>query len=231
MGCLLRVLKKVRVFTQTEVSIGERRAGPCVPPQKGWRSIHYFMGCCSFSLPERKGPKRSRPRGMAVWPFPLGLQPSRSWAHRSVLPLWHRVNKVTFLHSQAALPRLRSRAACDGNVGWFRSTFRFSRFHAANTAKNYVFSEKKAPLCKGRDALRKHAGGMFLAKAGSKLCLRPGPKGVAKRLRDCAGKVRNILKSEAKTKHFADTTPPPRLRSAPPLTQGRLSLPIKFILF
>ena len=24
----------------------------------------------------------------------------------------------------------------------------------------------KGPLCKGRDALRKHAGGMFLAKAG-----------------------------------------------------------------
>ncbi len=34
----------------------------------------------------------------------------------------------------------------------------------------------KAPLCKGRDALRKHAGGMFLAKAGSKLRLRPGPQ-------------------------------------------------------
>ena len=28
----------------------------------------------------------------------------------------------------------------------------------------------------GRDALRKYAGGIFLAKAGSKLCLRPGPK-------------------------------------------------------
>ena len=32
----------------------------------------------------------------------------------------------------------------------------------------------KAPLCKGRDALSKHAGGMFAAKAGSKLRLRPG---------------------------------------------------------
>ena len=31
----------------------------------------------------------------------------------------------------------------------------------------------------GRDALRKYAGGIFLAKAGSKLCLRPGPKAVA----------------------------------------------------
>ena len=30
----------------------------------------------------------------------------------------------------------------------------------------------------GRDALRKYAGGIFLAKAGSKLCLRPGPKAV-----------------------------------------------------
>ena len=29
----------------------------------------------------------------------------------------------------------------------------------------------------GRDALRKYASGIFLAKAGSKLCLRPGPKG------------------------------------------------------
>ena len=28
----------------------------------------------------------------------------------------------------------------------------------------------------GCDALRKYAGGIFLAKAGSKLCLRPGPK-------------------------------------------------------
>ena len=28
----------------------------------------------------------------------------------------------------------------------------------------------------GRDALRKYACGIFLAKAGSKLCLRPGPK-------------------------------------------------------
>ena len=28
----------------------------------------------------------------------------------------------------------------------------------------------------GRDALRKYAGGIFLANAGSKLCLRPGPK-------------------------------------------------------
>ena len=31
----------------------------------------------------------------------------------------------------------------------------------------------------GRDALRKYAGSIFLAKAGSKLCLRPGPKAVA----------------------------------------------------
>jgi hypothetical protein len=31
----------------------------------------------------------------------------------------------------------------------------------------------------GRDALRKYAGGIFLAKAGIKLCLRPGPKAVA----------------------------------------------------
>ena len=31
----------------------------------------------------------------------------------------------------------------------------------------------------GRDALRKYAGGIFLAKAGSKLCLRPGPKAVS----------------------------------------------------
>ena len=30
-------------------------------------------------------------------------------------------------------------------------------------------SAPKAPLCKGRDALRKHAGGMFLANAGSNL--------------------------------------------------------------
>ena len=33
-----------------------------------------------------------------------------------------------------------------------------------------------APLPKGRDALSKRAGGTFVAKAGSKLCLRPGPK-------------------------------------------------------
>ena len=33
----------------------------------------------------------------------------------------------------------------------------------------------------GRDALRKYAGGIFLAKAGSKLCLRPGPKAGALR--------------------------------------------------
>ena len=37
----------------------------------------------------------------------------------------------------------------------------------------------KAPLCKGRDALSKQPGGLFVAKAGSKLCLRPGPKAVA----------------------------------------------------
>ena len=30
----------------------------------------------------------------------------------------------------------------------------------------------------GRDALRKYAYGIFLAKAGSKLCLRPGQKAV-----------------------------------------------------
>jgi len=34
-------------------------------------------------------------------------------------------------------------------------------------------------LCKGRDALRKYAGGIFLAKAGSNLRLRPGPKAVS----------------------------------------------------
>ena len=34
----------------------------------------------------------------------------------------------------------------------------------------------------GRDALRKYAGGIFLVKAGSKLCLRPGPK-AAERMR------------------------------------------------
>ena len=39
---------------------------------------------------------------------------------------------------------------------------------------------------RGRDALRKYAGGIFLAQAGSKLCLRPGPKAVAKRLRESA---------------------------------------------
>ena len=33
-----------------------------------------------------------------------------------------------------------------------------------------------APLCKGRDALSKQHGVLFIAKAGSKLCLRPGPK-------------------------------------------------------
>ena len=39
----------------------------------------------------------------------------------------------------------------------------------------------------GRDALRKYAGGIFLAKAGSKLCLRPGPKaGAVRRLRESA---------------------------------------------
>ena len=31
----------------------------------------------------------------------------------------------------------------------------------------------------GRDALRKYASGIFFAKAGSTLCLRPGPKAVA----------------------------------------------------
>ena len=36
----------------------------------------------------------------------------------------------------------------------------------------------KAPL-EGRDALSKHAGGMFVAKAGSRLCMRPGPKAVS----------------------------------------------------
>ena len=45
---------------------------------------------------------------------------------------------------------------------------------------------KKAPLCKGRDALRKYAGGIFLAKAGSKLCLRPGPKAPAEQVREPA---------------------------------------------
>ena len=34
----------------------------------------------------------------------------------------------------------------------------------------------EAPLCKGRDALSKQHGVLFIAKAGSKLCLRPGPK-------------------------------------------------------
>ena len=74
----------------------------------------------------------------------------------------------------------------------------------SSLSKNYILQRKGLPCVKGA---------------------------VAKRLRDCAGKVRSILKSEAKTKHFAATTPPPRIRSAPPLTQGRLSLPIKVILF
>ena len=34
--------------------------------------------------------------------------------------------------------------------------------------------------------MKKYAGGIFLAKAGSKLCLRPGPKAGAKRLRESA---------------------------------------------
>ena len=34
----------------------------------------------------------------------------------------------------------------------------------------------KRLLPRGSDALRKYAGGIFLAKAGSKLCLQPGPK-------------------------------------------------------
>ena len=37
----------------------------------------------------------------------------------------------------------------------------------------------------GRDALRKYACGIFLAKAGSKLCLRPGSKAAAANI--CVG--------------------------------------------
>ena len=48
-------------------------------------------------------------------------------------------------------------------------------------------------MCKGRDALRKYAGGIFLAKAGSNLRLRPGLKAVAKQLRDCFERKTNLL--------------------------------------
>ena len=82
-------------------------------------------------------------RGMALWPFPLGPQPSRSWAHRSVLPLWHRVNKVTFLRLSAALPRFAHARLAVETVGWFHSALRFSRFHAANTAKRFFDSLQK----------------------------------------------------------------------------------------
>ena len=40
-------------------------------------------------------------------------------------------------------------------------------------AKNLTYAFRNG----GRDALRKYASGIFLAKVGSKLCLRPGPKG------------------------------------------------------
>ena len=43
--------------------------------------------------------------------------------------------------------------------------------------KTFIEFSYPIPSDGGRDALRKYASGIFLAKAGSKLCLRPGPKG------------------------------------------------------
>jgi len=75
-------------------------------------------------------------------PFPLGPQPSRSWAHHTILPLWHRVNKVTFLRLSAALPRFAHARLAVETVGWFHSALRFSRFHATNTSKRFFGSLK-----------------------------------------------------------------------------------------
>ena len=58
---------------------------------------------------------------------------------------------------------------------------------ASLTAPSSEGAFKEAPreagLCLatpfGRDALSKQPGGLFVAKAGSKLCLRPGPKAVS----------------------------------------------------
>ena len=55
----------------------------------------------------------------------------------------------------------------------------------------------------GRDALRKYAGGISLAKAGSRLCLRPGPKagaarrlrGVSRRRQRCCLTIKNAIPS------------------------------------
>ena len=80
---------------------------------------------------------------MAFGPFPLGPQPSRSWAHHTILPLWHRVNKVTFLRLLAALPRFAHARLAVETVGLFRSALRFSRFHAANIAIRFFDSLKQ----------------------------------------------------------------------------------------
>ena len=67
-------------------------------------------------------------------------------------------------------------------------------------------------LCGGRDALRKYAGGIFLAQAGSKLCLRPGPKAGAERLRESVAWGGGVLER---------SLPPPRAsRGHPPSSEG-----------
>jgi len=57
------------------------------------------------------------------------------------------MNKVTFLHSQAALPRFAHARLAVETVGWFRSALRFSRFHAANIAKRFFGSLRYAEFC------------------------------------------------------------------------------------
>ena len=52
-------------------------------------------------------------------------------------------------------------------VAGFHKGFADEQKANKNSAQNDLVS--KAPLCKGRDALRKYAGGIFLAKAGSNL--------------------------------------------------------------
>jgi len=122
---------------------------------------------------------------MALWPFPLGPQPSRSWVHHSVLPLYRRVNKVTLFRFTAALPRFAHARLAAETVGWFHSALRFSRFHAANTAIRFFGSLNRMPRsaascsdcqksinligseslpCVRGDAERRRGGGVVAAK-------------------------------------------------------------------
>ena len=68
------------------------------------------------------------------------------------------------------------------------------------------------PPPRGRDALRQYAGGILLAKAGSKLRLRPGPKAVRRSL---TGGVRFLKAFVLRTPSVtANAVPPPSVREA-----------------